>query len=620
MNDGKISLPPSALSRVMTSDVNTAVKILSAPPNMPTDKPIQGEVVSHEKNIIVLKTEQGLVALETRQASMAQIRPGDVVQIRVQQTAQLTAQNVQNAMMLDILSVNGKDIKNAATSQAGYLTGSAASKPETGAATTLDRVTLPQQNMFQAYESLQAKLLGLPQALDDDAIAMVMKTLLRLPVQDRLPPSLQEGFDKFLLLTGLLKQANLLPEQQLQAGQQDKNIPAGLLTSLQNILQNDKAAQNPLLQNMPQQFIQLQTVLPGDKLSPNILVDIRQQLVTILAQSNNTMTGHAAALNNAPQGAYTMPAIGMVIGMPNTQNPLLQQSNLVFMTTPDGQNLMGVLTSSASSALSTASSLTSDIQAKPLLPGTVFVLAFQPQADKTLSIPMIPLQILTEGMDGLQPLHLTLGDTWPALDELWQSALVQQMANPDALAILRQTIPTPHAQQFPPALLFFIAALKNGMFENWVAPDKLAGLEKLDTIRQMLSDMRGIQSQLADDGNPDSWKALPVPMQLGDQLVRLQFFYRHPDYQFHDAQSDNAEQEKQQKTRFVLNIPHTYLGDLQIDGLVQYKDLEMILRTERALPSNIEQDIRTRYQSVLETTGMHGSIHFQSGRDHYIRV
>lgn len=611
MNDGRISLPPSALPRVTAGDAASGVKVVSMPPNMPTDKPVKAEVVSHDKNVIVLKTEQGMVSIETRQAALANIKSGDIIQLRVQQTAQLTVQNIQNAMLVEILTVNGQTPKPVSTSPP-----IPPSNP--------DQVVLPQQNAFEAYTGLQAKLLGLPQELDNESIAMVIKTLLRLPVPDALPPALQEGFDKFLQLTGLLRQANLLPDQRLQTGQSPQHIPAGLLTALQDIVQAGHPEQNPLLKNPAQQFIQLQTVFPGEKLSPNILVDIRQQLVNILAQFNTSplelqmqpaipntiLAGGQLPQAGVPTPLYTMPAIGMVIGMPNIKSPLLQGNNLVFMTTPDGQHLMGLL----------AQNTVGKTSETPLLPGTVFVIAFQPQSDKSIAIPLIPMQLLADGMDMVQALHLTLGDTWPALDELWQNVLTNHAMQPDALAAMRQTIPAPQAQQFPPAMLFFLSVIKNGLFENWIAPEKLTGLNKLETVQQLLNDMRSMQSRVVDDGNPDSWKPLPVPMQVGDQLVRLQFFYRHPENNFSDLKDNQSSKEKHDKTRFILNIPHTHLGDLQIDGLVQLKDLEMILRTERSLSSNVEGDIRARYQAVLEATGMHGNIVFQSGREHYIRV
>lgn len=654
MNDGKISLPPSVIPRALTGDLSSAVKILSMPPNMPTGQNVQGEVVSHDKNVIVLKTDHGLVAMESKQSHLAAVQTGDVIQLRLHQSAQLKAQNIQNAMAVEILSINGKTLAQEMKSpQSGVVQGAGQSIGQNAAAetnkapphqVTTDRVALSPQNIFEIYSALRAQLLGLPQNLDQDALVMVMKTLLRLPLQDPLPPSLQEGFDKFTQLTSLLQQANLLPEQQLRSPHQTGTIPEGLLTALQNLLQvKGDDARHPLLQQMPQQFIQLQTILPGQHLSPNILVDIRNQLLTILAQINaqplalqmqtaQTQQGDATSSQSASATTqfYTMPAIGIVMGMaPNLSTQpsmagsaaaLLQGSNLVLMMTPDGQNLMGVLSAAQTAQMvgQAGQNISQDGQA--LLPGTVFVVAFQPQTDKALSIPFLPLQILGGEAMALQSLHLSLGDAWPALDDLWQAALAQQGSMPEIMAALRQTIPSPQAQQFPPALLFFLSVVKNGFFENWGSPDQFKALDKAEIVRQLMGDMRMMQTRLADDGNPESWKPLPVPLQMGDQLLRLQFFYRHPDHEFADLHDGQNDGEKNKKTRFILNVPHTSLGDVQIDGLVQFNDLEMILRTERALPSQAEHDIRSRYQTVLETTGMQGNILFQSGREHYIRV
>lgn len=622
MNDGKINLPSSAFPRVAVTDHATAIKILSAPPNMPNNGMIEGKVVSNEKNVITLQTEYGIVSLDAKQQSLLNVKAGDMLQLRVNNTVQ----NVQNALVTEIISALDTAPKENTVQQP--------LKPT-------DTVVLPKQNAFEEYASLQAKLVGLPNITEADALSIVIKSLLKLPLQEGLPPSLSEGFEKFQQLNRLLMQVTFLPEQGLQPIKTPQEMPQGLLTALQNLVQNVRQESNPLNTQPPFNLIQLQTIFPGENLSPNILVDIRQQLVAILQKFNPEILSLAINPNddaptvpaqpaqqgtttpppnaNAPaptasvNNAFTMPAIGMVIGMPVAQNQAVKGDNLVVLTMPDGQNLIGFL-----SAQIAGKAAQTDV--KTLLPGTVFVIAFQPQADKMLTIPMIPVQLLADGMNTIQPLHLTLGDTWPALEELWQASLTQQFANPEALSVMRQTVPMPHIQQFPPALLFFMAVIKNGLFNQWIGDDAFNGLNKTEALQQLAQDMRAMQSRMADDGNSDTWKPLPVPIQVGDQLMRLQFFYRHPEDSFANSSDDQVIKEKHQKTRFVLNIPHTYLGDLQIDGLVQFKDLEMILRTEKALPSQTEQDIRVRYQNVLEISGMHGNINFQSGREHYIRV
>lgn len=592
MNDGIIHGPPSSIPRVTVSDVATPVKILSLPPNMPSRTMVEGEVLANEKGVLTLKTEQGMVMLDARAMPLSQMKQGQVLQFRLD----LAGTKAEMAMMAELVSImdTGSKPREAVT------TPPPVSIP--------DQINLAQQNSIDPLTALEAKLIALPQRVDAESLAMIIKTLLRLPLQDPLPPSLQEGMEKFQLLTRLLTQANFVSENALQAGDNGPDMPNGLLTALQQLVRTPEGKSNPLLAQLPQQFIQLQTVLPGQTLSPNILVEMREQLQALM-QSATAKT--SATGTDVPR--YTMPAIGMVMGMPqgfNSGSSLgasleLKGANLVVLLTPQNQPLIGLLGTDGK------------LDSKPLLPGTVFVVAFKPQVDQVLNLPLVPMAMMLDEAGGLVPLGLSLGNTWPALDDLWKTALAQQGIQPDLMAMLQRVVPSPQPHQLPPALLFFMAVIKNGMMSDWIPEKLLDGLNKTEAVRQLLSDMRAMQTRMNEDGPADAWKPLPVPLQVGDNLVRLQFFYRNSP----DQESDQAQGlEKHNKTRFVLNIPQTGFGDIQIDGLVRAKDLEMILRTERTLSSKIESDIRDRYQKAMDMTGMNGNIMFQQGREHYVRV
>lgn len=571
MND-EVRLPPVQTPPSSGRAAPELAKVVSLPPGLPPNKVISGEVVSNDKGVVTIKTDQGLVTVETAIDAKA----GQKISLRLQVVMQQTKQ----AMIAELLTV-GAD-KTAA--------------PHVQNPVASDQVQVNTGKALAEFTPLQARMVSLPDVLGDEAVQTVLKTLLKLPPVSDLPQTLKEGLAKFRQLTALMGQANLLPAQSLQSGGGTPSLQNGLLTALQQLFQQGGQAQKNLLSGPGQSFIQLQTILPGQNISPDILLNVRQQLMAILQpQSGQTQANPL----------YTMPAIGLVLG----QSSGAAGGNLVFMATPQGQQLVGLLSSAP------------QIDAGKALPGTVIVVAFEPQTQQMVTLPVMPSAMMEDALSPLRPLNLSLGDTWPALKEIVEQALAQQAAQPELMQALRQILPTPTPQQMPAALLFFMAVLKQGMPDQWLGEAPLKALEKLgkgDLLKQLGSDMRLLQASLNDNAPVDSWRPLPVPLQVGEQLMRLQFFYRHPEDGRQDDDDDRVR--KQRKTRFLLNVPKTSYGEVQIDGLVQDKDLEMILRTESTLTSQIEGAIRERYQRVLETTGMHGGIDFQSGHQHFVRV
>lgn len=587
-------------------------KIVSSPVDLPLNKPIKGEVIASENGKISVQTEQGVVVLE----SDIPVEVGQKLNIKLQNIV-LQANKTLVAELFNVLKPE-KPVLQTPVQNAPI----PVLVPD-------DTVRIHDAKPVEAFTDLQARVVSLPDILSDDAVQVLFKALLNLPTDKPLPPTLQEGLVKFQQLLTLLTQANLLPAQSLQSTASSKDMPPSLLANLQQILNppaSQPVASNPLLAQLPQNFIQLQTIMPGQGLSPNILVEIRQQLLTILQTAQMTVQQNMPAPETRlPQGAvpsapsvYTMPAIGMVLGqqsLPQSAQPGAQPvpANLVFMATPQASQLVGLLTAPNAMPLQ-----------QPLLPGTVFIVAFEPQTQQVITLPLLPGDVAAGIIDKLPALNLALGDTWPALDALWEQVLSQQDTNPQMMASLRNIIPTPTPQHMPPAVMLFLALVKSGLVDNWIAPHHVQGLEKIDRaalLGQLANDMRAMQTAMDDTLPTDSWRPLPIPLQLGDQLMRLQFFYRHPDDEYSRSLSEEEQAEKKKrKTRFVLNVPKTGVGDIQIDGLVQEKDLEMILRTEQPLISAMEGEIRKRYQQVLETTGMSGGINFQSGVQHYVRV
>lgn len=585
MNDG-VSIPPAPPQPSAKPAAPEPAKVISLPPELPVGPLIKGDVVANEKGVLTLKTEQGLVQVEAKIDAAI----GQKISFRLQ----LMGQQASAKLVAELLQVFTD--KQATPTQ----------MPKPVAMTQADAVRIPESKFLAEYTPLQAKIMALPSVLGDHEVELVLKSLLQLPQLSDLPQTLKEGLVKFRQLTGLMSQANLLPQQSLQPNGAGTELPKGLLTALQQLLTPNAKSAVSLIAQPGQNFVQLQTITPGQTISPNILLDVRQQLMSLL----QPQTGGMVQPGQAP--LYTMPAMGMVLGMQQNAQPAFAGNSLLFMSTPQGQQMIGLLSAADARALD-----------KMLLPGTVLVMAFQPQGQKAVTLPVLPQGVLTDSMMTIMPLNVALGESWDSLEQVFDEILMRQADMPELAHIMRQTIPSPAPQHFPPAALLFLALLKNGLAGSWVQETVTETLEKIgktELLKQLGSDLRAVQNSMDEPLPVDGWRPLPIPLQIGDQIMRLQFFYRHPDDgRQPDGEADDTVQKKQ-KTRFLVNVPKTSFGDIQIDGLVQVKDLEMILRTEEPLGSAAEGAIRSRYQAVLETTGMSGGINFQSGRHHYVRA
>jgi hypothetical protein len=569
MNDGTISASfnPAPQS---SSAANPVVKIETMPPGIPPNTVVKGEVVANDQGKVSVQTDQGVIVMD---ADM-DIAVGQKVSIKVQ----VILQNAKAAMVAELLNTPKEKVTNPI--------------PIPIPSGTIDPVRIHEGKMPEAFKPVQAALVQMPDQLTPETLDVIVKTVLNLPMHQPLPPSLQDGFSKFQNLLQLLSQANFVPAQSLEAGQGNA-LQHTIVTSLQQLLQPGTGqAGNALTGQTPQTLIQLQNIAPGQPLSPNILVDIKNQL---------------SALLQPHEGKYTLPAISLVLGQNASTLPEFKNANLIFMTTPQGQQLVGLMKAPADQAL---------------LPGTIFVAAFQPQIEQVISLPILSTDGLQKLVETFLPLHASLGDTWPALDDMWGQALAQHATHPELLAALRQTIPTPTSQHMPPAMLFFLSVLKNGMTSEWIGNKHLDALEKIDKaalLKTLAQDMQGIKTRMEEPMPNDAWRPLPLPVQVGDQLMRLQWFYRHPEQEPQTGE-DEAAVRKKKKTRFLLNVPKTSVGDIQIDGLVQEKTLDLILRTENTLSSQAENAIRGRFGDALELTGIFGTINFQAGTHHYVHV
>jgi hypothetical protein len=188
-----------------------------------------------------------------------------------------------------------------------------------------------------------------------------------------------------------------------------------------------------------------------------------------------------------------------------------------------------------------------------------------------------------------------------------------------AQQLMQGRIPQPNAS-LPSTLLFLFTFLQQGNVPGWLGAGTASMLEragKIELISKLVEDLQQAGG-LARDGTVGEWRTWPIPIHDGQQFQILHM-YVHQDNQRQQQPRENGRQAAPQ-TRFLINLNMTRLGPMQMDGLVQKKQLDMIIRSERPLPPALPDELRGLYIKTLEAVGLTGNINFQTGRKNWLVV
>ena len=207
---------------------------------------------------------------------------------------------------------------------------------------------------------------------------------------------------------------------------------------------------------------------------------------------------------------------------------------------------------------------------------------------------------------------LLRGFQWPALEQLMTTL---QQLSPQAASALTRALPNAaQPSQLAANAMIFIAAVKSGNF------DMLLGDKKIDMLQQV--GKRNILSALTQDtaraGAPDAavqsdWRAVPLPMFWDNEIHHITLFTR-------SEQQEQNEDEGHGKTRFIFDLSLTRMGDVQIDGLINNKRLDLIIRTQNAFSEPMQQTMRQAYSGALSQTELSGEITFQGSMHNRVHV
>lgn len=342
------------------------------------------------------------------------------------------------------------------------------------------------------------------------------------------------------------------------------------------------------------------------------------------------MTGFFPLLESMmPAGAASLMTLGKLPQMQGAQNLPLPQNmmqitvhdvilppNAAPAARPAGSVLAIVesLTASGAPVIRTPDAHFVLRQSAALPVGAQIIMTLTPATAQDIMAALPPMG----GTQGLRVFDPLFGGTWGALED---ALLALSASSPAAAQNMLQTIPAATAR-LAPTSLFFLAALRMGNIESWLGENALQALRsggKRELAERLTQDFAKLAS-LSKTAIAGEWRAISMPLLQQDQHVHLiQFFLRQPPPDDTGEEGDTAGA-REKTTRFILNLHLSRMGDMQLDGFVQKKRFDLIMRAEESLPAAIRQEILQKFAAGLEHSGMEGSMRFQTRAEQWVVV
>jgi hypothetical protein len=282
----------------------------------------------------------------------------------------------------------------------------------------------------------------------------------------------------------------------------------------------------------------------------------------------------------------------------SVHHPGATSSNAAAATTPTQGDVVGAtiigLSRSGQTILNTPNGLMTLAGRADFPPGT------------RVDIEILPRLAQASGPRGLGPPPAPLAHLARQWETLDQAIRLLETANPSAASQIVQNHVARPGPQLTAMLALFITAVRGGDLRGWLGDTATRALEQARggigaTLREEFGTM-----QRASEPNESGWRAFFIPFMDDGQLNQVRLFLHQENNKGEDGDRDGSD-----RTRFVVDLSLSRLGDLQIDGSVQPEAVDLLLRTRDALPETMRQEIRDIFQNTLARTGIKGQLAFR---------
>ena len=199
---------------------------------------------------------------------------------------------------------------------------------------------------------------------------------------------------------------------------------------------------------------------------------------------------------------------------------------------------------------------------------------------------------------------------WPTLEEALR-ILQPGDLQPASMTLGTHALPRP-GPRFASTTLFFLAALRGGDLGAWLSSSAAQALERAgrsDLVGRLKQDFARM-SRLAAEPAPGEWRGYLVPVLDDGALSQVRFFVRRPE-----SDEEGGSTAGGRATRFIVEVAFSRLGELQLDGLIQGRRFDLILRSRAPLAPPLRRDIAEIHEAAGATTGYRGQLVFQASAD-----
>jgi len=194
----------------------------------------------------------------------------------------------------------------------------------------------------------------------------------------------------------------------------------------------------------------------------------------------------------------------------------------------------------------------------------------------------------------------TLGN-WQLLQDAMQ---IIRQADPITHSSLIRKIPTPGAQ-LTASMLLFLYTMKNGGLSRFLGEGASRILKADENIWKFLQEDVGPASRQAPDRANSDWRTFMIPFSTPAGLQQFRLSVRPDD------EPDGTNSGKDPIFRFIVEAILEKLGQIQLEGRVQNKVIELILYSQNTVPDELRLGVNTIYTNTLSALGFAGTLSYR---------
>jgi hypothetical protein len=132
-------------------------------------------------------------------------------------------------------------------------------------------------------------------------------------------------------------------------------------------------------------------------------------------------------------------------------------------------------------------------------------------------------------------------------------------------------------------------------------------LRHMDQIWALAKDLASTMSEPLADG----WKGMAVP--VGSDPAQAVYLYFREHQWAPDDESPETDEDGMDAKRAVFEVSFSHLGHCQVDALCQPHRFDLLVRSERTLAHEDQQEITNLFNAACDISGMKGEIGFREG-------